>query len=248
MGRAVGVLYAPRMTSRAWGVAGLLSGAIAGLILLAAVTLVPDPRLATPGPTAGPSPIAAASPASSASGPFGPSPARSDAPSASGTPSGSGAAHVAPGATGITLLHIGERAPVLAIQVAAGGFTDLAQLRGKAVWVVFMTTGCEVCAAQVPVLNGYLARYAANGLTILGVDVKEDAGTVTAFARRVGATFPFGLDLAGSAKREWAVLGVPTHFWIDGSGVIRDAAEGAIATEAMVHGLSQILPGVTVTP
>lgn len=236
------------MTSRAWGVAGLLSGAIVGLGLLAAVTLVPDPRLARARQTAGPSASASASPASSAPGPFGPSPAHSGTPSGSGAPSAPSAAPASSGATGTILLHVGERAPVLAIQVAAGGFTDLAQLRGKAVWVVFMTTGCEVCAAQVPVLNGYLARYAANGLTILAVDVKEDAGTVSAFARRVGATFPFGLDLAGSAKREWAVLGVPTHFWIDGSGVIRDAAEGAIATEAMVHGLSQILPGVTVTP
>ena len=238
------------MTSRALGVAGLLSGAITGLVLVAAVTLVADPRLGPAGPAASPS----ASSVPAVDGSAGASPARSapasESAAASGTvaPSSTVAPSNSPGVPGVTLLHMGERAPVLAIQMASGGFIDLAQLRGKPVWVVFMTTGCEACAAQVSVLNGYLARYAANGLTILAVDVQEDAGTVSAFARRVGAAFPFGLDLDGSSKREWDVLDVPTHFWIDAGGVIRDAAEGAIVSATMAHGLGQILPGLTVTP
>jgi hypothetical protein len=97
-------------------------------------------------------------------------------------------------------------------------------------------------------MAGFLSRYASTGLVVLAIDVREDEGTAATFANGVGVTFPFGLDLDGSAQQEWEVLGLPTHFWIDSDGVIRDASPGTSSAATMVRGLSPILPGVTVTP
>lgn len=222
------------MFARAWAGAGLLTGVIAGVVLLAVVALLPDPRLAPPTASPGSSPSAAATPGATTA----PSPTAAPA-SASPSPGS---------ATGAPLMHIGEPAPVLALQLAAGGFTDLQERRGEPAWVIFVTTGCTACAGQVQLANGFLARYGQAGLVVLAVDVKEDAGTVAAWARQAGATFPVLLDLDGATARDWGVAAYPSHFWIGADGVIRDAAQGPVTAELAVHGLEQVLPGVTVTP
>jgi len=145
-------------------------------------------------------------------------------------------------------MHIGERAPVLVVPQVGGGTIDLATLRGRPVWVNFMATSCRSCIDEFPLMNGFAARYASTGLVILAIDVREDEGTVASFAKRLNAIFPLGLDLDGNAQREWDVLTLPFHYWIDKDGIIRDAALGGSGADTMARGLSQILPGVTVTP
>ena len=109
---------------------------------------------------------------------------------------------------------------------SAAATIDLANLRGKPVWVNFMGTYCPPCVDEFPLMNGFAARYADDGLVILAIDVKEEEGVVAAFAEGLGATFPLGLDGDGSAQADWDALALPVHFWIDTDGVIRDGALG----------------------
>ena len=153
------------------------------------------------------------------------------------SPSGSGA-----------LFHIGEPAPALVVPRVGGGTIDLANLKGKPVWVNFMGTYCPPCQDEFPLMNGFAARYGDDGLVILAIDVKEDEGTVAAFANELNATFPLGLDRDGSAQITWDALALPVHFWIDTKGIIRDGALGGIGPDIMARGVSTILPGVEVTP
>jgi peroxiredoxin len=145
-------------------------------------------------------------------------------------------------------MHIGQQAPVLAVPQVGGGTIDLGTLRGRPVWVIFLNTSCASCVQQMSLVNGYLSRYESSGLVVIGVDVRDEEGAVSNFAKRAAATFPFGLDLDGAAQREWEAASLPAHYWIDGNGVVRDAAPGAIATERMATGLRQVLPGIDVHP
>ena len=97
-------------------------------------------------------------------------------------------------------------------------------------------------------MNGFHARYADKGLVIIAVDVKEDEGTAAAFAERLEATFPMGLDSDGSAAQRWGAAALPVHFWIDKDGIIRDGALGGIGPDIMARGLETIMPGVDVQP
>ena len=144
--------------------------------------------------------------------------------------------------------HVGEAAPALDIPQVGGGTIDLAALKGKAVWVNFMQTTCPPCLDEFPRMNGFAARYADDGLVVVAVDIQEDEGTVAEFAQRLNATFPLGLDSDGAAQRAWGAYGLPVHFWIDKSGVVRDGALGGIGPDVMARGVGAILPGVTVTP
>jgi thiol-disulfide isomerase/thioredoxin len=218
-------------------VAGLLAGVTAAALLLGGlIAFAPDPvPAATPVPSVAPpsaSPSAVPSPSSSA-GPSG-------SPGASGQPG--------PSSSAAALFHVGEAAPALAVPQVGGGTIDLANLKGKPVWVNFMGTYCPPCVDEMPLMNGFAARYADTGLVVLAIDVKEDEGTAAAFAQGLGVTFPVGLDEDGSAAAAWDAVALPVHFWIDADGIIRDGALGGIGPDVMAAGLRTILPGVSVTP
>ena len=224
------------MSPRLSIVAGLVTGLATGALVIGGIlAFAPEPvPVATPPPQAS---LAVASPAASASA--GPSAAASGA-----IASGAGASSSAVAG----LFHVGEMAPQLVVPQVGGGTIDLANLRGKPVWVNFMGTYCPPCQDEFPLMNGFAARYASTGLVILAIDVKEDEGTVAAFADQLNATFPLGLDSDGAASVRWDAIALPVHFWIDKDGVIRDGALGGIGPDVMTRGLSTILPGVKVTP
>ena len=223
------------MSSRLAVLAGLLCGIlVAALVLGGIFVLAPETTGLVPTPSPVPSPSATASPSAGASaGPSG-------SPDASATSSASPSAGA--------LFGIGQPAPPLLVPQVGGGTIDLADLKGKPVWINFMATWCPPCQDEFPLMNGFAARYAAEGLVVIAVDVKEDEGTVAAFAESLGSTLPMGLDATGAASETWDALALPVHFWIDADGIVRDGALGGIGPDIMARGLQTILPDVTVTP
>ncbi len=214
-------------------VAGLLVGVAAAVALLAGVVaLAPDP-VVTAAPSVAPPSQAAGTPTRTAG-----TASPSAVPNASAEPSSSGSGR----------FHVGEPAPALIVPQVGGGTIDLAALRGKPVWVNFMATWCPPCQDEFPLMSGFATRYAENGLVILAIDVKEEEGTVAAFAQSLGATFPLGLDADGRVAEAWGALALPVHFWIDTDGIVRDGSLGGIGPDVMAEGLRTILPGVDVTP
>jgi thiol-disulfide isomerase/thioredoxin len=129
-----------------------------------------------------------------------------------------------------------------------GGSIDLANLRGKPVWLNFMQTTCPDCIDEFALMNGFSARYADDGLVVIAIDIREDEGTVATFAQRLEATFPIGLDTDGKAQQAWGTYSLPIHVWIDTQGIVRDGALGGVSADTMAAGLRKILPGVTITP
>lgn len=218
------------MSPRTTVVAGLASGiAVAVAIILVAVAFLPEPALA---------PTGSAEPSGSGG----------VAASASSGPGGSGASSVpSPGASGEALFHVGEPAPSLVVPQLGGGEIDLANLDGQAVWVNFMQTTCPPCVDEFPLMNGFAARYAEAGLVVIAIDIREDEGTVAAFAQSLNATFPIGLDADGTAQAAWDAVALPVHFWVDRDGIIRAGALGGIGPDIMAENLQTILPGVDVT-
>lgn len=224
----------PALGPRLAIVAGLLLGVLAAVVLLASVVaFAPEPAGPTPSivlPSLG-----AATPSAAPASPPASAPA---------TDGGSPEPSVAtPG-----LFHVGEPAPALVVPQVGGGTIDLAALRGKAVWVNFMATWCPPCQDEFPLMNGYAARFADDGLVVVAIDVKEEEGQVAAFAQTLGATFPLGLDGDGRTSEAWDALALPVHFWIDKDGIVRDGSLGGIGPDVMADGLRTILPGVDITP
>ncbi len=218
---------------------GLVAGLITGAIVVGAVVLL-APGPVAPDPAASPAPDGVAGASPTASPPASPAAPDGSSPGASGSPAGS----ADPGAA----FGIGAPAPPLTVPQLGGGEIALANLRGKPVWVNFMASWCPPCRDELPIMNGYAARYAETGLVVLAIDVREEEAVVDAFIRELDVTFPVGLDSDGTAQSDWGALALPVHYWIDAEGIVRDGALGGIGPDVMATGLESILPGVEVTP
>lgn len=221
------------MSPRTTVAAGVLSGVVVALVVLvAAVALLPDPGAGT-----------------DASGSPGGSGGASPSPTAEASPTGTGSAEPRVVASiGESRFRVGDLAPALRVPQVGGGEIDLVKLDGRPVWISFVQTTCLPCGDELPLMSGFAGRYAETGLVVIAIDVREDEGTVAAFAQRFDATFPIGLDEDGAAQAAWDAVALPVHFWVDRDGIIRAAALGGIGPDVMAENLSTILPGVDVTP
>jgi thiol-disulfide isomerase/thioredoxin len=257
------------MSSRGVVALGLVAGVVTAVVLVAAfIAFAPEVPLSpsTPAPVA----AGSASPAGATGSPGGGAPGATPTggPSGLGAPGGSAAASpIEPGPTSSppavpstpasspagsntigAAFHVGDSAPALMLPQVGGGQIDLGVLRGRPVWIEFMATWCPSCRDDFPLMNGFAARYASQGLVVVAVDVKEDEGAAAAFANSLNASFPIGLDQDGSAASRWDVAALPVHFFVDSAGIIRDGAIGGIGPDLMAQSLRRIMPGVAVTP
>ena len=216
--------------------AGLAAGGLLALAIVAGVILF-GPEIVVPAPS-----IAASSSPAPSVAEATPSAAPTASPELTAVPS------AAPSGDEVANFHIGEQAPDLVVPQVGGGTIDLSLLEGKPVWVNFMQTTCEECITEFPLMNGFAARYGEEGLVILAIDIREEEGTVAAFAQSLNATFPLGLDADGTAQRAWGAFALPIHYWVDRDGIVRAGALGGIGPDIMAEHLGTILPGVDVTP
>jgi thiol-disulfide isomerase/thioredoxin len=121
----------------------------------------------------------------------------------------------------------------------------VADWRGRVTLVEFWTYSCVNCLRTLPALRAWHARYAAHGLTIVGIHTPEfpfehDPANVARALRDLGIAYPVVLDndralWSAFANRYW-----PHRYLIDPTGRIRHdyAGEGGEAsTETAIRAL-----------
>jgi thiol-disulfide isomerase/thioredoxin len=229
------------MGPRAALVAGIVLGFAVVLVAAAAVlsTAGGGAALVTLPPTA-------ASPSAPVASAGVPTPSGAPSATPAPTPPRSGS----PAPTDITdgLFGVGKPAPPLRVDRLGGGTIDLADLRGRPVWVAFTASWCPPCRDEYATMESFALRYGYTGLEVVTVHEKDDPAAVQALVDELGITFPVGLDPDGSAGRDWRAIALPIHFWVGADGIVRDGALGGVGPVAMAAGLQTILPGIEVTP
>ena len=134
----------------------------------------------------------------------------------------------ASGMNGQGVSMIGMEAPDFTLSDLSGRTVHLRDLRGKVVVVDFWATWCGPCRKLMPHIQKMHEQLAAKGLTVLGLDVGEDAATVEKFAKERSYTFPLLLDAEPQVTSRYFVQSYPTTFVIDRAGRIafRDMGSG----------------------
>jgi peroxiredoxin len=100
----------------------------------------------------------------------------------------------------------------------AGQPVALAALRGRVVLLTFWAAWCAECRPEMPLFERLHRDFAAQGLTVLGVNVREGTGVIERYAQELGLTFPLVLDPRGQITALYGVLGLPTTFLIGRDG------------------------------
>lgn len=121
--------------------------------------------------------------------------------------------------------YAGSAALVLLAALAFGGPNaraaspaDLGEIKGKLVWVDFWASWCEPCRRSFPWLNQMQARYGAQGLEVVAVNLDTDKAAAQKFLREVPARFTLKFDPEGKLALKFDVQAMPSSFLYDASG------------------------------
>jgi cytochrome c biogenesis protein CcmG/thiol:disulfide interchange protein DsbE len=138
--------------------------------------------------------------------------------------------------------RVGKEAPDFSGVDLDGNPLELSQLRGHPVWLAFGATWCPPCRAEAPDLEAAYEQYKDSGLIIVAVDVGEDADTIRNYVARTGLTYPFAADSATEIAAQYRVTGLPTHFFVDANGLLRDMRIGSVGKKTIDEKIATILP------
>jgi cytochrome c biogenesis protein CcmG, thiol:disulfide interchange protein DsbE len=158
-------------------------------------------------------------------------------------------AEAAPGATTAVELtgagngaapKIGSAAQDFTATTVDGKTVSLSSYKGKAVWLTFGATWCAACVAEAPDVEAAFKKFAPEGIVILAIYISEDTATVKDYRDRAGLTYPHVADPETRIASAYRVNGIPAHYFIDASGVLRSMKTGALSPEIMDAALAEI--------
>ncbi len=137
--------------------------------------------------------------------------------------------------------RVNFQAPDFALTTLEGKSITLGEYRGKIVLINFWATWCPPCRAEMPELNA-VAQAHRDQLIVLAINNGETIERVQSFVAEFQLTFPVLLDPDGAVASKYAVLGLPTSFFVDRNGLVRAANIGAMSRayiEAQITALTK---------
>lgn len=148
-------------------------------------------------------------------------------------------------------LRVGDVAPELTGTVDGqtvqltdldGNPINLASLRGHPVWINFFATWCPPCQEETPVLRDAFAAHQAQGLALVAVSVQETtAEDVRAYVQRYSLGYTVGFDATSAVFHTYRAFGLPTQFFLDKNGVIRNVVLGPVSRDQVEAILAPLL-------
>jgi cytochrome c biogenesis protein CcmG/thiol:disulfide interchange protein DsbE len=117
----------------------------------------------------------------------------------------------------------------------------LGDFGGKPLWIVFWATWCTPCLEEAGDIRAAFHAHGSDGLQVLAIDIQEPAAAVRAYAHRHDLDYTIGLDPTAAVKALYGNLGLPSHIFLDGDGVIRDRYLGQLTAGLMELHLQSII-------
>ncbi len=121
----------------------------------------------------------------------------------------------------ITKPPAAEKAPDFVLTDLQGQKFRLSDHRGKRpVLIIFGTTWCTFCKAEIPHFKSLHAAYAQKGLEVVNIDIQEPKEKVAKFASQNQLPYRVLLDEDGSVSGVYEIRGVPTMVVVDKNGMV----------------------------
>jgi thiol-disulfide isomerase/thioredoxin len=130
----------------------------------------------------------------------------------------------------------GFAAPDFTLETLDGSQLTLSGLRGRPVLLNLWASWCLPCRVEMPAIERVYQRHREDGLVVIGlnVTVQDSEAAARAFAQEFGLSFPIVLDRDGTASARYELMGLPSTYFIDRQGIIREVIIGGPMSEAVI--------------
>ncbi len=137
---------------------------------------------------------------------------------------------------------VGQRAPDFTLTTTGGKAVSLSNFRGRPVVLNFWATWCPPCREEMPAIQSFYEKRGRE-IQVLAVNLtasEKSAAHVKDFLKAGGYTFPVLLDTRNSTAQEYLVRAIPTTFFIDREGIIRDIHTGPMTVEMLEKAVEKL--------
>lgn len=131
------------------------------------------------------------------------------------------------GSSGISSL------PNLTLPDLNGTQANIADYRGRPLFVNMWATWCPPCRAEIPDLQRLYNSEKGTGFAVVGVDQGQDAAPVAMFVSSYRLTYPILLDKSEELTSALGSNGLPTTLVYDRAGKLVDVVTGTMTPEVM---------------
>jgi cytochrome c biogenesis protein CcmG, thiol:disulfide interchange protein DsbE len=140
----------------------------------------------------------------------------------------------------------GFLAPDFSLQDLKGETITLSDLRGRPLLINLWASWCPPCKAEMPDMQSVYEAYQEQGFLILAINAtfQDSASATASFVDEYGLTFPILMDTTGEVSRQYQMRALPTSFFVDREGFIREVVVGGPMSPALLQvRVEQLLNG-----
>ena len=141
---------------------------------------------------------------------------------------------------GVSEALVGKPAPPVSLELVDGKHFDLAQQRGKVVFLAFWATWCEPCRREIPRLIAAEGNH--KDLVVVGVSSESRAEVLQFLKQERFDYFASGIDTDGKVSKAYGVYVVQRLFVIDQRGIVVKMIRGVPGEGTIQRVLAGLLP------
>ncbi len=120
----------------------------------------------------------------------------------------------------------GREIPDFALRTLAGETRRISEYRGEVVLVNFWATWCSACRQQFTALEDLHEKYHGSGLTLLSVNIDDDAKAAAEMVKRLKLSFPVLMDARKDVAKLYELENLPFTVLVDREGTVRALYSG----------------------
>ncbi len=126
-------------------------------------------------------------------------------------------------------IETGKAAPAVSLKTLKNHkqpSINLADYKGKVVYLDFWASWCGPCRESFPVLDELRAKYVDSGFEVVGINLDEKTSDADGFLKKFPVKFPLAADPEGKSAEMYKLKGMPSAYLIDKKGVVRHVVVG----------------------
>ena len=139
--------------------------------------------------------------------------------------------------------EIGKLAPSFQLTDIDGQSVSLSDFQGQPLLINFWATWCGPCRSEMSYIQEVYDELSEREPVVLSINIGESLTKVEEFMRDYNLSFPVLLDMEGNVSEKYNIRAIPTTYFIDGDGIIKDIKIGAFRSVAEIEDiLSRVFP------